>query len=125
MKGWANKIYWGVIGALIAIGLDGSWSFQNYFWWLAALLLIYGIARVRPRCFWALLIGFGILPAFFMLSTYVLMRHCPGNSVIIVPTDIKYTCGDVPTSYLYLGILFGLIALAGMIWGANEIRQAP
>ena len=84
-------------------------------------MLFYGIFRVGSSGCWAALVGFGALPAGLMLSTYITVERCPADGVLRIPAGAPpgthVTCGDVPQSYLTMGLAFTAIALIGAIWG--------
>ncbi len=114
--------YWLIAGALIGVGLLG---FDVYFIFVPCVivgltLVVVGIRRWGTRYLWAAFLGFGILPALFLLNDIIRSSPaCPPQGLIIppgAPPGTTLSCGYVPTTYYVLLAGFVLIALVSAAW---------
>ena len=127
MNLWQRTLYWGVTGALFGFGLIGMLTIGLPFLLLGAIMLAYGAIRIGWTGVWGMLVGFGLLPALFLLPTYFFVERCAPGTVLSLPADAPpgtiVSCGGVPPAYLYLGIGFVTIATFGLIWGIVAARR--
>src|SRR6266446_3236840 len=93
-------LYWLITGALLGIGLISILSIG-----------------LRVRNLWALLVGFGGLPALVLILDIITAPpRCTGQPLMVPPGGGSASCGFIPTSYYVFAVVFGLITLAGFAW---------
>lgn len=115
-------LYWLIGGALIGLGLLG---FDVYFIFIPCvivglIMLIVGIKHWGAGRLWAAFLGFGILPALFLLND-ILSSYppCPPQGLSIpagAPPGTTVLCGFVPIYYYVMLAFFILIALVAGAW---------
>jgi hypothetical protein len=125
MRIWQRVLYWLITGALLGFSVI---TFIGPPFGLAVLVMFfYGILRLGPKGFWAALVGFGSLPAFFFVYDYLSVERCPPGHVLSIPAGAppgtSVSCGDVPDSFLSFGLGFGVIALIGAMWGLSSLLR--
>lgn len=127
MRVWQNILYWGCTGALLGFGLIGMMTIGLPFLLLGTLMLVYGVTRLGRTGTWSGLVGFGVLPALFLLPRYLFTERCAPGTVLSLPADAPpgttVSCGQVPQEYLYMGLAFVAIATIGLIWGIIATRH--
>ncbi len=111
--------YWLLTGALLGVGFIAILSIGSLFVLLGVVLVVLGALRVGPRGIWAALVGFGAAPAGILIWDVVSApRACQGGEGL--PNVNCFSCVDTPfgmlTTYHVLALIFGLIALAGLVW---------
>ena len=102
-RAFETTLYWALAGALISFGVLGAFSIGIPLVLIGIYFMSFGLARLEHRGLWAALVGFGAVPV------GLLLRNSGSN--VIVPI-----------------LLFGAIAVAGMIWGLLEtlrMRKPP
>jgi len=110
-------LYWLITGALLGIGFISILSIGLPLLLIGLVLLITGLIRLRVRNLWALLVGFGGLPALVLILDIVTAPPaCTGHELVIPPGASSASCGFIPTSYYVFAVVFGLIMLAGFAW---------
>lgn len=103
-------LFWFATGALMGFGVIGILSIGVFFLAAGLILGVIGVVRVGARGLWAGLIGFGLLPALILQSDL-------SGSVPIEPATSAQ-------SYQHLAIMFGAIALVGVVWGLVAALRA-
>jgi len=112
MSNRAKFLYWLIAGGIMGFGLI-AFGLGLLPTLLGGILAVYGVRLFGTRGFWMTLVGMGVLPMLLLLSVYLKPRSCgPGCDIY------------VPDSTLYGAMLFGAIALVGLIWGLIELRQS-
>ena len=115
-------LYWFIAGSLIGMGFIG---FDIYFIFIPCVivgvsLIILGITRWGTGRLWASFLGFGSLPALFLLFDIInSYPPCPPQGLSIpagAPPGTTVSCGSVPSSYYILLACFGIIALVAGAW---------
>lgn len=115
-------LYWFITGGLLGFGLI---SFDIFFLAIPCLLVglglvIFGIIRWGPHNLWAAFIGFGAIPAFFLISDIIRSYPpCPPQGLMIppnAPSGTTLSCGYTPPTYYFLLTGFVIIALIGAVW---------
>jgi hypothetical protein len=110
-------LYWLITGALLGIGLISILSIGLPLLLTGLILLIAGLIRLRVRNLWALLVGFGGLPALVLILDIITAPpRCTGQPLMVPPGGGSASCGFIPTSYYVFAVVFGLITLAGFAW---------
>jgi hypothetical protein len=116
MRTW-QLLYWMSAGGLIGFGLIGILSIGFPFLLVGLGMVIYGAVRRWIDTFWAAFVGFGILPALFLMYDIITTPPpCPPQGLSLPPHATSVSCGSIPGSYSVLLVIFGVIALAGGIW---------
>ena len=116
MQNW-RLFYWMVAGALIGFGVIGILSIGLPFLLIGLGMVIYGVIRFKARGFWAALIGFGTLPALILIGDIITApQACTGQTLTLPPNTSSVSCGYIPDSYYIMAVIFGAIALVGMVW---------
>ncbi|WIG60438.1 MAG: hypothetical protein OJF49_003186 [Ktedonobacterales bacterium] len=127
-RGYAG--YWLLTGAALGFGFIGILSIGLPFIALGLGMIVFGAVRRWGRGLWALLVGFGGLPALILLwdvfsAPWACMTNSGYSSGVSTSTSSQtsmsyYTCVDTPvgplTTYHVLAMGFGVIALAGLAW---------
>lgn len=120
-------LYWAVTGSLLGFGWTGAWTSGLPFLLLGTNMLFYGMVKVGPTGFWTALIGFGMIPAFFLLYDYFTIERCLPGTVLTLPAGApagtRVSCGNVPDSYLYDGLFFAALALIGLAWSLFTVMR--
>ena len=98
-----RALYWFVAGALIGAGVIAILSIGVLFLLAGLILVVIGAIRVGARGLWAGLVGFGLLPMLILVGDL----SGPG------PIEPASTA----QAYHMLAIIFGAIALLGLVWG--------
>jgi hypothetical protein len=118
-------VYWLLTGALIGFGLIAILSIGALFLALGMILIVVGAIRIGARGIWAALLGFGALPAGILIWDVVSAPWAcqgPGNSSL--PNVNYFSCVDTPsgplTTYHIMALIFGLIALLGLVWPLTQ-----
>jgi hypothetical protein len=115
-------LYWFIAGGLVGTGFIG---FDIYFIFIPCLivgvsLVIFGIMRWGTGRLWAAFLGFGSLPALFLLNDIIRSSPpCPSQGLTIpagAPPGITVSCGSVSSLYYILLACFGIIALVAGTW---------
>jgi hypothetical protein len=112
-------IYWLLTGALLGVGFIAVLSIGSLFVLLGVLLVVLGALRVGARGIWAALVGFGAAPAGILIEDVVSAPWaCQGGEGL--PNVNHFSCVDTPfgmlTTYHVLALIFGLVALFGLMW---------
>lgn len=114
--------YWLITGALTGSSLLGVLSFGFPFVILGVILVAVGLIWMRGAEWWTALVGFGGVPAVLLLLE-VTSRPWACISGPVTggrPNVGYYTCVETPvgplTIYHIMAIVFGAIALAGLVW---------
>jgi hypothetical protein len=112
-------VYWLLTGALIGFGCIAILSNGTLFLALGMILIAIGAWRVGPRGIWASLVGFGAAPAGILIWDVVSAPWaCQGGEGL--PNVNYFSCVDTPfgmlTTYHVLALIFGLIAVVGLVW---------
>ena len=102
MRTLLSVIYWFVAGALIGFGVIALLSIGWATILLGLILVVIGVVRVGVHGVWGALLGGGLVPLAFLL--YDLQNSD------IQPAATAHT-------YQELAVIFGAIALAGLVWG--------
>lgn len=123
MRGWRIG-YWFVTGTVLGVGLAALPSIGIILLPVGMVLVVVGALRVGARGLWALAVGFGALPAALVTWTIVSAPPpCPANGALAARTGQVMSCsGPIPTTYYVLAAGFGVIALAGIVWGVVQGR---
>jgi hypothetical protein len=118
--------YWLLTGALMGFGVIASLSIGFPFLVLGLILVIVGLIvgalRRRITGFWAVLVGFGGLPALILLwdVTSAPWACLPAGGGFSQPNVNYYTCVDTAvgplTTYHIIAFGFSVIALLGLAW---------
>jgi hypothetical protein len=114
-------LYWLLTGALIGFGVIAILSIGFPFLLLGLILIAVGANRLGGAGLWALLVGFGGLPAAILMWDITSAPWaCASPIGSALPNVNYYTCVDTPfgllTSYHVMAFGFGVIALAGLAW---------
>lgn len=116
-------LYWLLTGAVFGFGIIGILSIGLPFLVLGLVLVIVGMARVGVRGFWAVICGFGLLPALLLLwdVTTSPWACTPAAGGVTSQVGVNYySCVDTPvgalTTYHVMAFWFGVIALLGLVW---------
>jgi hypothetical protein len=114
---------WIIAGGLIGLGLIG---FDVPFILVPCLivglgLVIFGITRWGTGHLWAAFLGFGAIPALFLLNDIIrAYPPCPPQGLTIpasAPAGTSVSCGGpIPVTYYILLACFGIITLASGSW---------
>ena len=128
-------LYWLVVGALFGLGVVSILSIGVILLALGIVLLIVGAVRLGGRGLWAGVVGFGLAPTLLLLWDltswpWACITNQPIHSPVIPagsPAGTTYRspnyfeCVQTPvgtyTSYHVLAVIFGGIALAGLLVG--------
>jgi hypothetical protein len=110
-----EPLYWGLIGGLLGFGLLTINSFGLPFLLVGLALSILAGLRLKSGGLWAALIGFGVVPVAGYLYTFV---TTPSNCA---PTQ-HTRCGHLSSSYYVAPLIFGAIALVGVVWALVKRR---
>ncbi len=119
-------LYWFVTGGLMGFGLIGLLSIGLPFLFVGAAMLLGGLYWLGKSGFWAALIGFGLLPLFFLVSAFVMAPPaCPTQPFTPPSGTTSFSCGSVhiPASYYVLVIVFAAITLTGVAWPITRKLQ--
>lgn len=114
-----QNFYWLLAGAFTGFGLIGILSIGLPFLLVGCAMVIYGVIRFRFSGFWAFLVGFGLLPALFLVVQLV---GFPMSTCTVTSTGLSYESsgatsgGCYPSAYYTLAIFSGCIALLGGAW---------
>jgi hypothetical protein len=113
-------VYWLLTGALIGFGCIAILSIGAPFLLLGVILVVIGALRVGPRGIWAALVGFGAIPAGILIWDVTSAPWgCQGPGISSLPNVNYFSCVDTPfgplTTYHVLALIFGLIALFGLV----------
>ena len=101
-------IFWSFSGACMGFGLIAFGLALTPFFF-GAVLALYGVRRIGPRGFWITLVSMGMVPIGLVGYSYLTAD----------PATTWY-----PTNPLLpLTMVFGPIALAGLIWGYVERQR--
>lgn len=104
-----EPLYWGLIGALLGFGLLSINSVGLPFLLLGLALSIVAGMRLKAGGLWAALIGFGVVPvAGYLYDIITTPSACSANQ--------HSRCGHLSSTYYVAPIIFGAIALAGILW---------
>lgn len=118
-------LYWALAGALMGFGVIGILSIGFPFLLLGLGLVIFGLIRRWFTGFWAFLIGFGGLPALILaLDIVTAPPQCPPGPIILPPGVHSYECSGPLGNYVTLAIIFGAIALVGVVWSLVQRLRA-
>ena len=125
---WQHIVYWCIMGAVLGFGLIGMMTIGLPFLLIGVLMVVYGASRVGKTGVWGLLVGFGALPALFLLPPYFFLEPCAPGTVLSIPADappgtVVSCSGPVPQAYLYLGLVFAAVAVIGLVWGVTEMKR--
>jgi hypothetical protein len=109
--------YWGIAGGLIGLGIIGILSIGIFLIVAGLLMVLFGLLRLGPRHLWAALIGSGALPA-LVLAYDVLTAPplCPAGTISVPYGSHAVICGGPTTGFMQLALIFGGIALLGVLW---------
>ena len=108
------RLLWGFVGALLGVGLIAILSIGWALLLAGALLGASAAWLTRGRGLWAALIGFGLFPAAILFFDILSAPPpCPTQPVVV--TSGSYTCGETPSSYLILALIFLAIAVVGAL----------
>jgi hypothetical protein len=125
MQNW-RLFYWLVAGALTGFGVIGILSIGFPFLLAGLGMVIYGVIRFKARGFWAALIGFGTLPALILIWDIISAPPpCTGQVLTLPPDTSSVSCGYIPDSYYLMAVIFGVIALVGMVWPLLRRLRTP
>jgi hypothetical protein len=96
-----RALYWFVAGALLGFGVIAILSIGVLFLLAGLIMVVIGAIRFGARGLWAGLIGFGLVPMLILLN------------------DLQQPIQPESTAQAYqmLAIIFGAIALLGLVWG--------
>ncbi len=114
--------YWLITGALIGSSFIGILSFGFPFVILGVILVAVGVIWMRGAEWWTALVGFGGVPAVFLLLAVASRPWaCISGPVTGAHPNVGYyDCVETPigllTTYHVMAIVFGAIALAGLAW---------
>ena len=112
-----RAVYWALAGALLGFGFIGLLSIGLPFAILGLALVIFGLIRRWFNGVWALLIGIGGVPALILVFDIVTAPpQCPSGPIMLPPGVHSYVCGGPLDNYVMLAIIFGVIALVGVVW---------
>ncbi len=112
-------LYWLITGGLMGFGLIGLLSIGLPFLFVGLAMLIGGLYWLGKGGFWAALIGFGLLPLFFLVRVFtVAPPACPTPPFTPPTGESGFICGSVhiPVSYYILVVVFAAIMLTGIAW---------
>ena len=110
-----EPLYWGLIGALLGFGLLSINSVGLPFVLAGLALSILAGLRLKSGGLWAELIGFGVVPAVGYLYTIITTpATCAANQ--------HNRCGHLTSSYYVAPLIFGAIALIGIVWAVVKRR---
>ncbi len=110
-----EPLYWGLIGALLGFGLLSINSVGLPFLLVGLALSIVAALRLKSGGLWAALIGFGLVPVVGYLYTILTTPStCSPNQ--------HSHCGQLSSSYYVAPIIFGAIALVGILWAVVKRR---
>ncbi len=116
-------LYWLLTGALIGFGVVSLPSIGMFVLLLGLILVGFGAFRVGGAGLWAALVGFGALPAAILVwdvTSAPWACMIPGGGGSALPNVNYFTCVDTPfgtlTTYHVMALVFGVIALVGLIW---------
>ncbi len=118
MRSQRRLLYWLFTGALFGVGL--SVTFGLPFLALGFVLLLQGLLRVGGQGFWGILVTLGAIPALFTVGTYLTLPPCPAGEEQATTQSL---CGQLPASYGYSALAFGITALVGLLWGLRDLRR--
>lgn len=104
-----EPLYWGLIGALLGFGLISINSVGLPFLLVGLALSILAGLRLKSGGLWAALSGFGVVPVAGYLYTIIT------TPATCAPNQISH-CGHLSSTYYVAPIIFGAIALAGILW---------
>lgn len=124
MRPQKRILFWGISGILVGFGWVGAWTIGLPFLLVGTVMTLYGMVKIGPRGFWAALVGFGAIPAYFMLSSYFLSDRClPSEGMMLTPNGsvTSLSCSYIPDSYFSTGLGFGIIALVGIACGLVDM----
>lgn len=110
-----EPLYWGLIGALLGFGLLSINSVGLPFVLAGLALSILAGLRLKAGGLWAALIGFGVVPVAGYLYTIL---TTPGSCA---PNQQSH-CGHLSSTYYVAPVIFGAIALAGVLWAILKRR---
>ncbi len=114
--------YWLITGTLIGTSFLGILSFGFPFVILGVILAAVGVIWMRGEEWWTALVGFGGVPAVFLLLAVTSRPWaCISGPVTGAHPNVGYyDCVETPigllTTYHVMAIVFGAIALAGLAW---------
>lgn len=96
-----RALYWFVAGALLGVGVIAILSIGVLLLLAGLIMVVIGAIRFGARGLWAGLIGFGLVPMLILLN------------------DLQQPIQPASTAHAYqmLAIIFGAIALLGLVWG--------
>ncbi len=114
-------LFWIIAGGLIGVGVLGfDVLFLAVPCFIVGLsLLIFGVTRLGTERLWAALLGFGLIPALFLLNTIISTPPCPPQGLAIpanAPAGTSVSCGLIPTSYYILLAGFTIIVVCAFVW---------
>jgi hypothetical protein len=117
-------VLWALAGALLGVGVIAILSIGVALLLLGVILAAIAAWLSWGRGLWAILIGFGLAPAAFLVFDIVTAPPpCPTQPVVI--TSGSYTCADIPPSYADMAVGFLAVALIGaLIPLASRLRRA-
>lgn len=113
--GTREPLYWGLIGALIGFGLLSINSIGTPFVLAGLILAIVAALRLKSGGLWAALIGCGVVPVVgFVYDILTVPSTCA--------TGQQTHCGHLSSSYYVAPLVFGAIALVGVVWALVKRR---
>jgi hypothetical protein len=107
MRSLERALYWALAGTLMGLGFVG-FGFGLLPLLLGLVMAIYGVWRLGSGGLWMVLATAGAVPAIILLSSYLTLD----------PTHV--TLGP---HHLTTVAIFGLLALAGCLWGLFSHRE--
>ena len=109
--------FWLLVGALLGAGFVGVLSIGILLLVPAVALIAIGAIRLGARRMWAVLIGFGAVPALLLaLDILTAPPRCPANGIRLPPGAHTFSCSGPLDNYVQLAFVFGGIALLGVLW---------
>jgi hypothetical protein len=116
MQRWLLPWYWIISGGMIGFGFIGILSIGLPFLLVGVGMLVVGVTRWRSQGLWLAVIAFGMVPA--LVLTFDLLTApppCPntGTAITVQPGQV---CGGGYEGYYGLAVIFGAIALLGLVW---------
>lgn len=110
-----EPLYWGLIGALLGFGLLSINSVGLPFVLVGLALSILAGLRLKSGGLWAALIGFGVVPvAGYLYTILTTPATCAANQ--------HSHCGQLSSTYYVAPLIFGAIALIGVVWAVIKRR---
>lgn len=103
MRPLETTAYWAFSGALMGFGMAAVFSIGIPILLIGIFFMSYGLTKLNRRGLWAALVAFGAVPDAIFLYNY---SRSDGYTQLVG--------GSIALSLL---VPFGLVALAGIVWG--------